>query len=69
MEASRIPDHGHEHAMWKQDRYTAEQEGHRFILARSAAGHGRCKIVVGHRANGFLKKSGIARGRGGMDEA
>jgi len=27
MGTSRTPNHDHEHAMWKQDRYTAEQEG------------------------------------------
>lgn len=45
MDMSRLPNHGHEPAMWKQDLYTTEHEGLRFSLARKAAGHGRCKIA------------------------
>lgn len=54
--------------MWKQDLETAEQEGLRFILAYNAAGQGRRKIAVALRANGFLTKSGSARGSVGGDE-
>jgi hypothetical protein len=49
--------------MWKQDLYIAEQEGLRFVLAHSAAGHGQCKIAVGLRAKGFLTNTGICTGK------
>ena len=62
MDPSRIPHQGHEHAMWKQDLYIAEQEGLRFVLAHSAAGHGQCKIAVGLRAKGFLTNRGNVAG-------
>jgi len=38
MDTSRLSNSGHEHAMRKQDRYTVEQEGLRFILAHCATG-------------------------------
>jgi hypothetical protein len=68
MGTSRIPYTDHEHAMWKQDLYAAEQEGLRFILAHRAVDHGCCKIAVVHRANGFLTKSGIVTESDGRDE-
>jgi hypothetical protein len=68
MDLSGLPNHGHEPAMWKQDLYSTEQEGLRFILNRKSAGNGRCKIVVDLSANGFLTKSGVALGSDGRDE-
>ena len=55
MGTSRIPNTDHEHAIWKQDLDDAEQEGLRFILAHSAVDHGRRKIAVALRTNGFLR--------------
>jgi hypothetical protein len=68
MGTSRIPNTDHEHAIWKQDLDDAEQEGLRFILAHSAVDHGRRKIAVALRANGFLTQSGIVPESDGRDE-